>query len=367
MSISKYLIYLLPFILSFILALVLTPLVKKFAFKKNILDLPNIPRKLHDKVTPLLGGLAVFVSFLITLLVAWWVGWLNDGVIKNTQIWAIVIGGAVLVVGGFLDDKYKLKPWQSFLFPVLVAIVAVALGIVVKYVTNPFIAGTGPYGRALFYFDWINLNFISLGVLFSFCWLLGMIYTTKFLDGLDGLVTGIGVIGALILFVVSLFWDVPLSGTSVLCLILAGALLGFLKYNFYPAQIFLGEGGATFIGFMLGALAIISGGKIATALLIMGIPILDVMFVILRRIFSGQHIYAGDRQHLHFRLLDLGFSHKRVVLALYLLTFIFGVLALFLQSQDKVLALGLLLCVMITLVGALMLAYRNKKLTIISK
>jgi len=360
MLISKYLIYFLPFILSFVLALVLTPLVRKLAFKKNILDLPDTDRKLHKNSTPLLGGLAVFASFLITLIVAWLVGWLNDGIIKSAQILALVAGGSILIIGGFLDDKYKLKPWQSFLFPVVAVIVAVVLGIVVKYITNPFIAGTGPYGRALFYFDWLNLNFISLGVLFSFCWLLGMIYTTKFLDGLDGLVSGIGAIGALILFVVSLFWDVPLSGTSVLCLILAGALLGFLRYNFYPAQIFLGEGGATFIGFMLGALAIISGGKIATALLIMGIPILDVVFVILRRIFSGQPIYQGDRQHLHFRLLDLGLSHKRVVLALYLLTLIFGVSALFLQSQDKVLALGLLFCVMIILVGALVLVYKKR-------
>ena len=163
-----------------------------------------------------------------------------------------------------------------------------------------------------------------------------MIYTTKFLDGLDGLVSGIGTLGALILFIVSLFWDVPMSATSVLCLILAGALLGFLKYNFYPAKIFLGEAGSTFIGFMLGVLAIISGAKIATALLIMGIPVLDVIWVIIRRLISHKHFYAGDRKHFHFRLLDAGLSHRQAVLFLYALTLIFGSSSLFLQSQDKI-------------------------------
>jgi len=359
MSTHNFLIYFFPFIFSLILAIILTPLIKKLAEKFQILDEPACERKKHIKPIPLLGGLAIFLSFLITLISVWYLGWLNDGVLKSAQIFGIIFSGLILMLGGFLDDKYNLKPWQSFLFPVLSALVAVGFGIVVKYITNPFVAGTGPYGRALFYFDWFNLP-ISLAAIFSFFWLLGMTYTTKFLDGLDGLVTGVGSIGAIILFLVSLFWDVPLSATSILCLILAGSLLGFLKYNFYPAKIFLGEAGSTLIGFMLGTLSIISGAKIATALLVMGLPILDVVFVVIGRVISHKHFYEGDRRHLHFRLLDIGFSQKQTVFLLYFLTLLFGSSAIFLQSQYKIVAIGVLVLVMVILGVWLTVAYKKK-------
>jgi len=357
---TNILIYLTPFISSLILALILTPLIRKMAWKFDVVDRPGLSRKVHPCPIPLLGGLGVILSFLIVLLVAWSAGWLSDGIIGVGQLLGIILGSMVLLVGGVLDDKYNLKPWQSFLFPVLAAALVVALGVAVKYVTNPFIAGTGPYERALFYFDWVNLEVISFGALFSFLWILGMIYTTKFLDGLDGLVSGIGGIGAIILFLVSLFWDVPKSSTSILCLILAGSLFGFLVYNFHPAKIFLGECGATFVGFMLGVLSIISGGKIATALLIMGIPILDVIWIIFRRIFSGRHIYESDRKHLHFRLLDIGLSHRQTVLFLYLLTVVFGSSSLFLQSQHKVVALGVMAVVMVVMAIVLVIVYRRR-------
>jgi len=360
MTINNILIYIVPLLASFLLAVFLTPLIKKIAWKFDVVDRPGLSRKVHPRPTPLLGGAAVFLSFSIILILAFSLGWLNDGIITCGQIAGIIIGGLILIIGGILDDKYNLKPWQALLFPILAVLIAVASGIAIKYITNPFVAGTGPYNRALFYFNWVDLKIISFAGLFSFLWILGMIYTTKFLDGLDGLVTGIGSIGALILFIVSLFWDVPMSGTSVLSLILAGSLLGFLIYNFNPAQIFLGEGGATFIGFMLGVLSIVSGGKLATALLILGIPILDVLYVILRRIFSGRHVYEGDRSHLHFRLFDLGLSQRQVVLFLYALTLIFGASSIFLQSQYKVVALGILAVVMIILVVILIFKYKKK-------
>ena len=256
---------------------------------------------------------------------------------------------------GFLDDKYNIRT-KSFIGPLLAAILAVALGITVTYITNPFTAGTGLYGRSLLYFSG------TIGPIFSFFWLLGMMYTTKFLDGLDGLVSGIGAIGAIILFIVSLFWDVPQSGTSILCLILAGSCLGFLRYNWHPAKIFLGESGSVFIGFMLGVLSIISGAKIATALLIMGIPILDVAWVILRRIFKEHKSpFAADAKHLHFRLLQVGFSHRGAVLFLYFLSLIFGVSSLFLQSKNKIVALLILIIIMLILAVALVVAYKIKQ------
>jgi len=345
--------YLIPILISFILAIFLTPFIKKAALKCNITDIPSEPRKIQSQPTPLLGGLAIYFSFLIALLISWSCGWLNDGIIQTSQILAIILGGLMIVIVGFFDDKYNIRT-KSFIGPILAAILAVALGITVTYITNPFMVGTGPYGRSLFYFSG------AIGPIFSFFWLLGMMYTTKFLDGLDGLVSGIGAIGALILFIVSLFWDVPQSGTSILALILAGSCLGFLRYNWHPAKIFLGESGSVFIGFMLGVLSIISGAKIATALLIMGIPILDVAWVILRRIFKEHKSpFAADAKHLHFRLLQVGFSHRGAVLFLYLLTIIFGTSSLFLQSTYKVIALFILIIVMFALAIYLVVKYKK--------
>jgi len=324
------------------------------ALKYNIVDAPTEERKIQIGHVPLLGGLAVYLSFLIVLIFSWACGLLSDGKITAVKILGIILGGLVICIVGFIDDKYDIKT-KSFLGPFVASAIAVACGIVIVYITNPFVSGSGPYGRALFYFAG------SLGYLLSFVWLLVMMYTTKFLDGLDGLVSGIGAIGSIILFIVSLFWDVPQSGTSVLCLILAGSCLGFLVYNWHPASIFLGESGSVFIGFMLGILAIISGGKIATTLLIMGIPLLDVVWVVLRRVFKERKSpFAGDRKHLHFRLLDAGFSHRSAVLFLYFITLIFGSASLFLQSKYKVIALAIMGVFMVIL-GYKIVQKHNKK------
>jgi len=347
-------IYIIPFILALVLSLVLTPVVKKLALRYKILDEPNRPRKIQAQPVPLLGGVAIFMAFGLVLILAWVLGWLDDGIIKNAQIWGILIGGLIIVVVGVLDDKFNIRT-KSFIGPFLAAVIVVILGVTVRYVTNPFIMGTGPYGRALLYFSGM------VGSIFSFVWILGMMYTTKFLDGLDGLASGIGAIGAIILFVVSLFWDVAQSGTSILALALAGSLLGFLVYNWHPAKIFLGESGSVLIGFMLGVLSIISGAKIATALLIMGIPILDVAWVIGRRVFKEKKSpFLGDSKHLHFRLLEVGFSHRQTVLFLYFLTLIFGTSSLFLQSQSKVVAIGIMFVVMVILASILILVYKRK-------
>ena len=199
-----------------------------------------------------------------------------------------------------------------------------------------------------------------LGVILAFLWLLGMIYTTKFLDGLDGLVAGVTTIGAIIIFIVSLYWDIPLSGTSILALILAGACLSFLIFNWHPAKIFLGEGGSIFCGFILGVLAIISGSKIATALLIMGIPILDVFWVIIRRIWQGKSPAQADSKHLHFRLLDIGLSQPQAVIFLYFLTASFGITSLFLHSKGKIIALAVLALFMVILAIGLVIIYKLK-------
>ncbi len=349
----NYLNYIIPFILSFGLVILLTPQIRKFALKYKIVDIPNQKRKIQIGHVPLLGGVAIYFSYSVTLLVSWQAGWLIDGIIQVKQLLAIIFGGLIITIIGFLDDKYDIKT-KSFFGPLLATLTAVILGITISYITNPFLAGTGPYGRALLYFA------PQIGLVISFFWLLIIMYTTKLLDGLDGLVSGIGAIGAIILFMVSLFWDVPQSGTSVLALTLAGSCFGFLIFNWHPAKIFLGESGSVFIGFILGILSIISGAKIATTLLIMGLPLLDVIWIILRRIFKEHKSpFSGDRKHLHFRLLDAGFSQPQAVLFLYVLTLVFGLSSLFLQSQYKIIAFIILILVMIIL--ALILVINNKR------
>jgi len=189
-----------------------------------------------------------------------------------------------------------------------------------------------------------------------------MIYTTKLLDGLDGLVSGITIIGSIVLFFLSLTPGVIQPETALLCIILAGASLGFLFFNFHPAKIFLGETGSTFTGFMLGTLAIISGGKIATALLIMGIPILDVLWVIGRRLWQRQSPFrSADRKHLHFRLLDIGFSHRGAVLFLYVVSAMFGSVALSVQGKYKLVVLVVLVIFMLVLGAVVVLKARKKE------
>lgn len=338
--------YLIPFGVALALSVVFTPSIKKLALQKEIVDYPT-PRKIHQKPIPLLGGLAIFLSFTITTLIFWSLGRISDLKISDTDIAAILLAGMILMIGGFLDDKYNLKPKQQFIFPILAILIVLLAGIKIQYITNPF-GGVIEFP-------------LSLGIILAGLWLLGMVYTTKFLDGLDGLVSGVTVIGAIIIFIVSLFWDIPLSGTSVLAIILAGAALGFLPFNWQPAKIFLGEGGSVFCGFMLGVLAIISGSKVATALLIMGIPILDVLWVIVRRIWQGKSPALADRKHLHFRLLDIGLTHRQAVTFLLCLTTAFGITALFLHTKGKIIALGILTLIMIILAVSLVGIYRIKK------
>jgi UDP-GlcNAc:undecaprenyl-phosphate GlcNAc-1-phosphate transferase len=337
--------YLLPPVMGFLFSLILTPIVKKIALKSKIVDYPG-PRKIHTQSTPLLGGLAVFLSFFISAALFWTLGYISDSRIILTYILAIFGGSLILMVGGFFDDYYNLKPRQQLLFPLLAIALILFSGIRIKFITNPL-------GGILVFPIW-------LGVIFTFFWLLGMIYTTKILDGLDGLVAGITAIASIIIFIVSLTWDVAFSGTSVLALILAGSCLGFLIFNWQPAKIFLGEGGSVWCGFMLGLLAIISGSKIATALLVMGIPILDIAWVVIRRFWQGKSPVSPDRKHLHFQLLDLGLSHSQAVLFLYLLTAGFGLTSLFLSSKGKIIALIFLTAFMAALVGILFFIYHQK-------
>lgn len=349
-----------------VLSLLLTVVVRAVARRLNIVDRPESApdRKIHTKPVALLGGIALFLAFFAS--VAWFSR--QSGIVTGVGIlpkylWGLFAGALVLMVGGVIDDIRHLAPKQQFIFPLIATLIVVASGIGIQTVTNPFGGTISLSTINLTMFHWHSLPYqITLWAdLFTLVWILGMTYTTKFLDGLDGLVSGITVIGSLIVYGLSVRPPVMQADTGNLALILAGACTGFLVCNWHPATIFLGEGGSLITGFLLGSLAIISGGKIATALLIMGIPILDVVWVIARRMFEHRSPFKGaDRKHLHFRLLDVGFSHRGAVLFLYALTAAFGTTALFFHGIQKLIALIVLAGAMALLGVILVVAARRR-------
>jgi UDP-GlcNAc:undecaprenyl-phosphate/decaprenyl-phosphate GlcNAc-1-phosphate transferase len=347
--------YALYAIFSMLLAVVLTPLVRRLAFRINAVDVPRPPRNLHEKTIAKLGGLSVFLAF--TIVVLFYVGTNNHfdpAIIPLKFVFALLGGGAVLMLGGLLDDKYELPPYLLWIFPALAALIVVwsGIGVGITFLSNP-LGGT------------VSLAYKIIGIpasaIFIFVWMNGMMFTTKFLDGLDGLVAGVGLIAGLTLFALSLSDTVSQPITASFALILSGALAGYLIYAFHPASIFFGEGGSTFVGFVLGVLSVILGGKIATALLVMGIPILDVAWVIAQRVWSGQSPFRGDRLHIHFKLIDLGFSQKQTALILYSISAVFGFTAVFLQSMGKLVALGILFVLMVILISFVLRRFRQKQ------
>jgi UDP-GlcNAc:undecaprenyl-phosphate GlcNAc-1-phosphate transferase len=320
----------LPILAAWLLSLVLTAIVRHLALRHNLVDAPDGGRKLHSSALPFGGGVAIYLAFTIpSFAVLFSTNHFTSGAIKPLAFVGLLLGGLVLTLGGLLDDRYRLPAKKSIVFPVLAALIAVACGIGVTKLTNPF---GSPF-----------LLPAAISSIFTFCWLLATTYTTKLLDGLDGLATSIASIAALLIMVLSLsakFWQ---PDVALLAAIAAAAMLGFLLWNWHPARIFLGEGGSTLLGFLVGVLAVISGGKVATALLVLGIPALDVVFVIIRRLARRQNPFtASDRDHLHYLLLDHGLSARQVVLFYVVFALIFGVTSLFLVSWQKLIILAIL-------------------------
>jgi len=319
-----------PYIILFLAALFISKFsvqsVKRIAIRFQILDTPDSARKTHAKPTPLLGGAGIFFSTVLIL------GILKFSFVEfafsNSVFFAIVFGGIILTLGGALDDKFNISPKILWIFPALAAIFAISFGIgdTLNIIRNPF----GGEINLNLYFQNFNLKDI-----FLFIWIMGMLFTTKFLDGLDGLCAGTGLVGSIVIAIISLLPNINQSSTAAIAIVFAGTLLGFLIFNYQPAKIFLGEGGSTFIGFMLAILSIVSGGKLATAFLVMGLPILDVAIVILKRIWKRKSPFTGDREHLHFKLQNLGITQKQIVWLYWSICAIFGLIAVFFHGKGK--------------------------------
>ncbi len=362
-GVSNFFVYLGGFFGALVLSLALTLWAREIALKKGIVDDPlkDLAKKKHLRSIPLLGGIGLMGSFLICLVFFIQLGSFDHSVLLSKHLFGIMIAIVLIAVGGTLDDIYSLSPKKQLVFPVLAVLVIIGCGIGINFVTHPFggILHLDEWRVLLFWFDGLPYYFVVLADLFTFVWLLAMMYSTSIFDGLDGLVSGISIIAGMVLFLLSLAISLP--EVALLAILFVGAQVGFWFLNFNPAKIFLGEAGALFSGFILGVLAILGSGKVATTFLVMGIPLMDMVWLVLRRIFiDHKSPVLGDRNHLHHRFLEAGFSERKAVFFIYFFSAFFGILALFLQTGGKMIAVLFLILTLIFLGGWLHTRFSKK-------
>ena len=325
-------------IMSFLLAVVVsfatTPLVKRMAYKVGAIDVPKDDRRMHKMPIPRLGGLAIFIAFLFSVLL------FAD---IDRQFRGILLGVIMIVVLGVMDDIITLKALPKFLVQIAAAGVAVYHGNVIQFVSNPNVFSDYAY---------VNLGWISVPL--TIIWIVAITNAVNFIDGLDGLAVGVSAISTGSLLVIALI--VQEWAIGIVLAALLGACLGFIPYNKNPAKIFMGDTGATFLGFVLACLSVQGLFKFyaiisfAVPFLVLGVPIFDICFAFLRRILRGQNPMKADRGHVHHRLIDMGFNQKQAVAICYMLTAILGLAAVVLTSSGELKALILIGAVLI--VGA---------------
>lgn len=326
----------LPFVVAAFLAaaafsFLLTPLVRRIAVHVDAVDQPD-NRRVNVIPMPRGGGVAVAAAFIGIGLIFTVVNVRLDllpmpAAVRLDNIVALFLGGGLAAAFGVLDDYFDLRARWQFLGQLGLALLAIALGIVVERINDPF--GTGI----------LRLDG-AFGIGFTVLWIAGMINSINFIDGLDGLSSGVALIAAVTLGTISLTTAVGVGQPyiAVLCFALAGALLGFLRWNFHPATVFVGTSGVMFIGYTLAVLSILGTAKVAVALLVLGVPIIDAFWIIVRRLAQRRSPFTPDRGHLHHRLLDVGLSHRSTVVLIYGICVVLGTLSLLLSGANQVFA-----------------------------
>ncbi len=338
---------LMPFVISVVISLFMTPIVKRIAVSVGAMDIPKDERRVHNKPMPLMGGLAIYISVIISSLIFL--------PIDKTLI-SIIIGGTIIVISGIIDDIKDLSPKVKLLFQIIAAIVLIFGDVKIDFITNPFTKSN----------KLIPLNGFSIPI--TIFWVVGITNTLNLIDGLDGLSSGVAMIASLsFLFVANKFNYIPVI---IMSSIVAGSCLGFLPYNFNPAKIFMGDTGALFLGFMLASISIegvmksVATIAIVVPIIILGVPIFDTTFAIFRRLLNGKSIAEADKGHLHHRLLEMGFSQRKTVLILYSISAIFGLCAILIakfNSKRAVILSMIVFLVTILLAGKMGLISSKKE------
>ena len=314
-----------------VVALISTPVVKSLAFRVGAVDVPKDGRRMHDHPIPRMGGLAIFFGFILSVLLF---------LPLTLQLRGMRLGAVIIVILGIFDDIYALPAKPKFLIQIVAALIAVWAGNRIYGLSNINIFSSDPY--------W-ELGWLSYPI--SILWIVGITNAVNLIDGLDGLACGVSTISSMTLLVIALVVSEP--DVALLMAALAGACLGFLPYNLNPAKIFMGDTGSTFLGFVLAVVSIQGLFKFYTIIsfaapfLILGLPIFDTAFAILRRLAKGQSPMTPDRGHIHHRLIDMGFSQKQAVAVLYIISAILGLSAVVLTTNGTIRAMLFLmaLCV----------------------
>lgn len=297
------------FLMALAISLAVTPLAIKLAPRIGAVDIPKDNRRMHTKAMPRFGGLAIFAGSAISMLVF---------LRFDPKILIITAGGTMIYMLGVIDDLRNLSPKIKFAGQLLVAIMMYMCDIRITFITNYFGPGNSDLGTVLCF-------------IITILWIVGITNTVNLIDGLDGLAAGTAAIVSLCIAYAAYIHGTYLAAGAMLAL--AGGALGFLPYNFYPAKIFMGDGGSLYLGFMLSTLSVLGTVKSATfvsmiiPVLVLGVPIFDTVFAILRRFVNKKPIMGADRGHLHHRLMNLGYGQRRATLMLYGITAIMGIAA----------------------------------------
>ncbi len=335
------------FLLAFFVSMAMSPVAIKVAHKIGAVDVPKDTRRMHTKPMPRFGGLAIFLGTMVSLVavIMFFSEKLRIQMLRVGADWhtlpkdsmiGIVIGGACIYLLGIADDLRNLPAKFKFVCQIAISCIPFFFGVRINFVTNHF---GGAFGDTHSYFTGIICFFITI------IWIVGITNTVNLIDGLDGLACGVAAISSLCLAYIEYIHGLYIPALGMLAL--AGGTLGFLPFNFHPAKIFMGDGGSLFLGFMLANLSIVGPAKSATVLalivpiLVLGIPIFDTAFAILRRLINHKPIMEADKGHLHHRLMNAGLGQRRTVLTIYGISGVMGVSAVLFSRDLFVESLGL--------------------------
>lgn len=326
---------------AFLISFAATPMVISLAHKVNAIDVPKDARRVHKKPTPLIGGLAIFYGFIVSVLCF---------ATLDRETMGILIGCVIIVTVGVIDDITDMKAIIKLLCQIIAAAVVVYSGVRIEHFANPLSQWVGP--------PYIVLNF-WLSVAITIIWIVAVCNAVNLIDGLDGLAVGVSSIASLCMLALTIISNN--LNVAIITAAVAGAGFGFLPYNFNPAKIFMGDTGALFLGFILACISVQGFLKLsaiitfAVPILVLGLPIFDMTFAILRRVMTGRSPMSPDRGHLHHRLLDMGFSQKQAVAILYTLTMVLCLTAVVISLKGYLRGVLLIVAVMVIILASLKL------------
>lgn len=357
-------LYLLAGASSFFLSFAFTLIVIQVAYRYKLLFEPR-NRDVHEKPIPRIGGIAIFISFIL-ISIAYLIFIRPDFILAGERLWGIDkqylgiwVGALIITVSMLVDDIRGLRAREKFIFQFLAVIAVISTGIGIDHLANPF-GHQLNLNSVYIPIPGTNYHFSLFSDLLTLFWMVGMMNVINFVDGIDGLAGGLSAIASLTIFLVALATGQP--SVAIISIILAGSTIGFLLLNYPPAKIFMGDSGAMFLGFMLGVLPLLSGGKLATAFLVLGFPILDGLFVAGGRLVRHENPFTSpDKTHLHHRFINAGFSIRQALWMMWGIAIAFSWVALRSNTLQKVVAAGILVVVLLAIIYLLSIKAKKAK------